>query len=209
MLQNAKYLVQHQIDSDLSFGVFDTEYVYKREESKATQGKLYWNVEDESAGEERLLEEMDFPLVSIAMSYDQFNPLDMQRLAPLIETLPAFGLIYGILGARDPRTPESWHATGPRQNLMRNATATRTDHAGYGLMGKLARWLMKEAKVRGFKGIQIECVHDAVTKVWLHPPEGMKGELVCSFDTETYVDEEGGRPFGEAKQLITKIFVTL
>ena len=41
MLDGADYLMQHQIESGLSYGVFDTEYQYKRTESKETAGRVY------------------------------------------------------------------------------------------------------------------------------------------------------------------------
>jgi len=37
-----RYPCDHQISSGMSFGVFDTEYKYKRPESEATGGALYW-----------------------------------------------------------------------------------------------------------------------------------------------------------------------
>ncbi|KAI8939180.1 hypothetical protein NX059_005012 [Plenodomus lindquistii] len=39
----SEYLVAHQINSGLSFGVFDTEYVYKTAEARACDGKLHWD----------------------------------------------------------------------------------------------------------------------------------------------------------------------
>src|SRR5262245_28246178 len=112
----AEYLCRHQIDSGLSFGVFDTQYQFKREESKATGGKLYWDKNEKSIQEEkgleaegnRLLEQMDFPLASVALSFDAINPLDMEKMGPLIACLPHFGLIYGVLHAKDTRDPETW-----------------------------------------------------------------------------------------------------
>ena len=96
---------------------------------------------------------------------------------------------------------------------MRNATSTRPDYEARGLTRKLANWLMREAVGHGYRGIQIECVHDAVTRTWLHPPEPFKSELIGKFDMATYEqeDEEGrkSRPFEPSKQVCTKIYVTL
>src|SRR5258708_2622357 len=72
-LSATTYLIEHQIDSGLSYGVFDTQYKFKRPESAITGGKLYWDEKDLSVTKEQLLEQMDFPLVSIAMSYDGAN----------------------------------------------------------------------------------------------------------------------------------------
>jgi hypothetical protein len=50
---------------------------------------------------------MDFPLVSVALAYNSFNPLDMTRLADVTTYLPAFSLIHSILAARDQRQKSS------------------------------------------------------------------------------------------------------
>jgi hypothetical protein len=214
---DADYLVMHQIKSGLSFGVFDTEYVYKREESKATDGKLYWDLSEPSIKEsqgleaegQRLLEQMDFPLVSVALSYDAFNALDMSKMKPLLACLPHFGLIYHILEEKDPRDLESWKPKGPREVLFRNATSTRRDYEGEGIMAGLARWLMREADARGFRGIQIEALADAVTHVWSTAEPPYKGQVISEFHTDTWKDENGNLAFAPSHQRITKCYVDL
>lgn len=214
---DADYLVKHQIDSGLSFGVFDTEYVFKREESKATGGKLYWDINEPSVKEtegleadaQRLLKQMDFPLVSVALSYDSFNALDMSKMKPLLASLPHFGLCYHILEELDSRDPESWKAKGPNEVLFRNATSTRRDYEGEGIMAGLARWLMREAGARGFRGIQIEALADPVTHVWSTAEPPIKGMVVSEFHTDTWKDEKGELAFAPAHQRITKCYVDL
>ena len=213
----AEYLIAHQIASGHSFGVFDTEYKFKREESKATGGRLWWNASEKSVEEEqgfqaegqRLCDQMDFPLVSVALSYDGADPLDMEQLAALMATLPHFGLIYHILEEGDKRDPESWKPKAQREVLMRNATSTRHDYEGEQIMAGLARWLMREADARGFRGIQIECVHDAVTHVWSKPPAPYSGGVISEFHTGTWKNEEGNIAFAPAQQRITKCYVEL
>jgi len=213
MTEPSKYLVQHQIDSGLSYGVVDTQYQYKRAESAATGGKLYWDFADTKAAGATLLEQIDFPLVSIALSYDQFHPLDMPRMMPFIQLLPLFGTLYGALAGGDKRNPADWSATATGQVLMRNGSATRVDYEGKGLMKGMAGWLMREAKLKGFRAIQIEGSHEAVSETWLHPPAPFTAELVASFDTATYEEDgpngEKVHAFAPAKLLITKIYVTL
>lgn len=214
---DADYLVMHQIKSGLSFGVFDTKYVFKHEESKATEGKLYWDISEPSVKEtqgleaeaQRLLQQMDFPLVSVALSYDAFNALDMSKMAPLLTALPHFGLIYHILEQKDSRDPESWRPKGPNEVLFRNATSTRRDYEGERTMAGLARWLMREAAGRGFRGIQIEAVADAVTHVWSTAEPPYKGTVVSEFHTDTWKDEDGNVAFAPAHQRITKVYVDL
>lgn len=215
--QHMRYLVEHQINSGLSFGVFDTEYQFKREESKATDGALYWNpsepsIEDAEGTEAesaRLLEQMDFPLVSVALSYDAYNALDMPRMKPLMSVLPHFGLIYFILGEGDKRDPDPSIPSGPGEVLKRNATSTRHEYEGQNIMAGLARWLMREAASKGYRGIQIECVADSVTHVWSNPPAPFKGSVVSEFDTRTWKDAEGNLAFAPAEQRITKVYCQL
>jgi hypothetical protein len=207
------YLICHQIESGMSFGIFDKQYDYKRPESALTQGKLYWDANDVESDGASLLQQMDFPLVSVALSYDGSNPLDKQRLMVLVEVLPLFGTLYNAFESLDKRDPASWKATGPHEVLMRNGTATRPDYEGRGLTRKMADWLMREAAGQGYRGIQIEAAHDAVTHTWLHPPKPFQAELIAKLDMATYEQEnEAGKrvcPFEPCKQVCTAIYVTL
>lgn len=215
-----EYLIRHQIASGLSHGVFDKEYVYKTAAAREEGGKLYWDINDkESSVEEtqgrkaegeRLLSQMDFPLVSIALSYDGYVPLDPAQMGRLIEAMPEFPVLFGTLEARDPRAPEDWKPKAPGQVLMRNATSTRHDYEGKGIMAATARWLQREAALMGFEGIQIECIANAVTHLWSDGVEkGFQGRVISEFDCETFVDEKGNKPFGMAKQRATKCWVNL
>ena len=209
----SNYLLRHQIDSGLSYGVFDTQYQNKRPESAATNGKVYWDVDKPATDPAVLLEQIDSPLVSVACSYDQFYPLDMAQMAPNIRAVPLLGTLYQALAAGDKRNPADWRATAAGQVLMRNGTATRVDYHGQGIMKKMAHWLMREAKLKGYRNIQIECGHDAVTDAWLHPPAPFTGELISSFNAATYEEDspngEKLHPFSPSKQLVTKVYVTL
>lgn len=213
MMRNAAYLVDHQIESGLSLGVFDTEYKYRRpEESAAAEGHFYWDPENDDVSGDELLEAMDFPLVSVALSYDGYNALDMSRMGGLVACLPVFGTVYHHLDELDQRPPETWKAKEPCEVLMRNATSTRHDYEGKGLMGALARYLMRDAAARGFKASNIECLNDAVTHVWSKPPAPFKGEVTASFKSNEYeeVDPGGNKvnPFHPSKQLVTRVHTT-
>jgi hypothetical protein len=210
--RTGEYLVRHQIASGMSFGVFDKEYQFKRPESAKTGGALYWDENDLNATKEQLLEQMDFPLVSIAMSYDGASHLDIPQMTPLFASLPLFPVLYQHIGELDPRDPESWDAKGPGEVLMRNGTSTRGDYEGSGVMKKAAHWLIREAASKGYRGIQIECLHDAVTKTWLNPPAPYKGTLICQFNLKDYEVEEDGKktkPYAHIDQIMTKIYVDL
>lgn len=210
----ADYLVRHQVESGMSFGVFDLSYKFKRPESEATEGAVYWDELTGEATQAQMLDAMDNPLASVALAYDGNEPLDMEKLGPLIESLPLFGMLYGILHELDTRPHESYAPTGPRQMLMRNATSTREDYEGTGVMRKLANFLMREAKLEGYRAINIECLHDAVAHVWSHPPEPFTAEIVCKFKLDEWEDKdektgEVTKPFMPATQVATKIQVNL
>ncbi|KAK7957193.1 uncharacterized protein PG986_006415 [Apiospora aurea] len=171
------HLVEHQIASGLSLGIFDTEYQYKRPESAAAGGKLWWDPTELSADGDELMARMDFPLLSVALAYDGFSPFDTSRIAPVAQALPDFAESLHALEARDGRDPAGWKPTGPRQVLMRNATATKLDEGGKGLMRHLAHRIMRQAAEDGFRGIQIEGYHDSVTAGWSNPPLPFRGRL--------------------------------
>lgn len=78
-MKAAEYLIDHQINSGLSYGIFDKEYSYKKTESAAAGGKFYWDPEKDDVTGKDILEAMDFPLVSVALAYDGFDALDMSR----------------------------------------------------------------------------------------------------------------------------------
>ncbi|KAJ5807588.1 hypothetical protein N7447_011044 [Penicillium robsamsonii] len=211
--RDAHYLIKHQIDSGKSLGIFDKEYQYKRPESAATGGKLYWDLDDENVTESELAEQMDFPLVSIAMAYDGIDELDITQIEPLIAALPLFGTVYHALEERDPRDPASWKPTSRGQVLMRNATNTVKTHSGRGLMRLLAEEMMRRSAAEGYRGIQIESVSEAVQKVWSKPPAPFKGTIISQIHTTTYEEqnEEGEvvYPLRPANVNISKIWVDL
>lgn len=125
---------------------------------------------------------MDFPLVSVALAYDQINALDMSKIEPPIQVLPLFGTVYHAFDLLNKRDKSSWSATAPRQVLMRNTTSTRREYKGQGLIKGLAFFLMREAKEQGFRAINIEALNDTVSYVWLNPPKPSASELVASLD---------------------------
>lgn len=137
------------------------------------------------------------------------------RLQPLIASLPVFATVYHHLDELDPRDPGSWREPGARNRLlMRNATSTRREYEGRGLMAALARHLMATAAARGFRTANIECLSDAVTHVWADPPAPFRGEVVAQFRSEDYreTDAATGRavnPFAPSAQRVTRVCTTL
>jgi len=214
MFTNLDYHVLHGITSGHSYGAFDTEYKFKRPESAATGGKLYWDVDNLDATSSELLEQMDFPLVSIALGYDGFHELDIARLVPFINvSIPAVMILFATLNSTDPRGPEAQKPKATGEVIVRNGTSTREDYEGLGLAKGLAHYMMNEKAKEGFKAIQIDSAATAVGKIWGNPPAPFTAEMTCSFETATFeMDGEDGekmKPFLPADQLCARTIVTL
>ncbi|KAK0707351.1 hypothetical protein B0H67DRAFT_467050, partial [Lasiosphaeris hirsuta] len=211
MFQTALYQMSHQVESGLSLGIFDTEYQLKRPESAETDGKLYWDPTDlnKNTSGQDLLEQMDFPLVSVALAYDNFFPLDKTKLQPLFEAFPLLPLRNRAAERRELRNSADWQATGPGQVLLRGGTATKVGEEGRGFMKKLSWYMMRKAAAEGFRGIQIGCLHDAVSAVWQRPPAPFTSEVVVRFTCAEDDDEELRACFQGSDQEFTRIYVTL
>jgi hypothetical protein len=89
----------------------------------------------------------------------------------------------------DRRDPESWEAKGHGEVIFCNATSTRHGYEGKGIMRRLANYLIRDAAMKSWRGIQIESMNDAITHVWTHPPVPFKGEQVSDFHMWTYGEE--------------------
>lgn len=204
-------MMAHQIDSGLSYGVFDTQYKFKRPESVPSGGALYWDQKaNPDATEAELLEQMDFPLLSIAMALDQFNPLDEAQLGSMIESLPFYADLEHEFAKLDAREASSWKATGPGQVMLRNGTSTRADYEKTGVMKELAHFLMRRAAEEGFRGVSIECLHDAVCHVWMNPPDPSRARLIAQFNVNQYRREDDESIlYPDVDQLASKVFVEL
>ena len=202
----------HQVGPELSYGVFDKEYDFKRSESKATGGKLYWDYSNLNATKEELLEQMDFPLVSVALSYDGFKELSLEQLKPLVDCKPLLGTLYAVLEVRDKRDPETWKAKNYGEVLLRCGTSTRVDYENRGIMKATAHFLMRDMAAKGFRAIQLGTSHSKVDHVWMNPPEPFKANRVSEIDPQTYEEEKDGvkyKPFAATQQMMTKIYLTL
>ncbi|KAK0731880.1 hypothetical protein B0H67DRAFT_549569 [Lasiosphaeris hirsuta] len=210
--QGCKAMVAASLATGLSLGVFDNEYQFKRAESAATGGRLYWDDANLDATADELLAQMDFPLVSIAQAYDGATPIDKALYAPLIAALPAFETMYNALEALDKRDPASWKPAAAGEVIMRSGTATRGDYEGFKLAKGMAQFMMQEAAGVGYRGIQIETAHPAVDKIWMNPPAPFRAERIGAFHTRTYEVEQDGettKPFEAADLRCTKVYVTL
>lgn len=200
----------HQIASGLSYGVFDTQYKFKRADSASKGGALYWDESNTEATADELLSQMDFPLISIAMALDQFDPFDESGFGPLIASLPFYADLDHELGRLDAREASSWKATALGQVMLRNGTSTRADYEGAGVMKELAHFLMRKAAEDGFRGINIECLHDAVCHVWMNPPEPYRARLIAQFNINQYqMEGKDEKMYPDVDQLASRVYVEL
>ena len=153
---------------------------------------------------------MDFPLVSVAMAYGSISHIDPEKFSKLRAVLPPLISINPTMEARDNRDLEWWNAKGLGIVLFRNGTATRQDYEGKGLRGNLARVMMRQAAECGFRAIQIDCIHNAVTRVWSNPPLPFKGQVGSKLHTQYGVeDRHMEHSFKHVDQRFTKCYVTL
>lgn len=204
-------VIRHNAIDSYSYGVWDTEYKFTRPESATTGGKLYWDESDLDATPEQLLEQMDFPLVSVAIAFDGLKKPDMSLYDPIIELIPLFKHLQGAMEAGDTRRPEEKNPRLLGQMLFRSGTATRLDYAGHGLAKGLGHWLMKEAAAYGFIGMQIGVAHAALEKVFMNPPAPFTAKIVSDVNLAEFEVEEDGvktKPCAACDAPFKKIYVT-
>ncbi|KAB5559606.1 hypothetical protein GE09DRAFT_1113579 [Coniochaeta sp. 2T2.1] len=211
-LGQANYTIDHCIKSGYSFGVFDTEFRYKREQSAQKGGELYWDDRDLDVTELQLLEQMDFALVSVAMAYDPIDPFDHTKLGPLMAAYPVLGHIAVINDARDSRPEKERLPKGPGERLFRAGTATRVEYEGHGLAKGLAHFLMHHVAQLGFKGVQVDGMHHAIKKIWLNSPAPFTAKLLGEIDSADYEEEVAGKivkPFFPVSEPLIRVWVSL
>ncbi|KAH9905841.1 hypothetical protein F4778DRAFT_769731 [Xylariomycetidae sp. FL2044] len=192
----------------LSYCIIDKEFQYKRPESEVTGGACYWDefdLEDpnlEQDGQQKLLDALDFPIVSFGFSYDKFAPGDSKIWERSMEFVPFYVPLETYHQQHDPRPKGSWEPTAAGQVIERIGTGTRQGYAGQGLMKALARFIMLEMKSKGYRAIQIGCAAPQVYHVWSNPPAPFRSSTLSSFPNWFYEEEKDGkkvRPFEKAK----------
>jgi hypothetical protein len=202
---------RHCIESGLSYGVFIKAWAPRYTDTKQG-GELRWNKEDTKAPKEKLLEQMDFPLVSVALSQDAAK----SKPSPDPSTPPcrSFGQILdGHEAIRDNLSTENqkkgiaWKPSKGKEGegsvVKRSGTCTRSDHAGKGLAKALTHYVMREMYEKGYQAIQIDSGSDAVSKVWENPLGPYQVDVVSEFDTSAHPK------FKRAKVVNKRIWVTL
>ncbi|KAK1752626.1 hypothetical protein QBC47DRAFT_432234 [Echria macrotheca] len=197
----ARSLMALNIASGLSYGVFDTNYQFKRPESAAEGGKLYWDTSANGlhATGADLIEQMDFPLASIAMAYDAGDPTrDGTEWAPLVACLPRFATLFHVIMEGDGRDPEAKKPKSMGVVVERGGTSTRRDYEGRGLAKAMGHFVLYEWANQGFRVMQVGAANQGVVNIFTKPPAPFKGEIVARMKTLEYEEEVDGekiRPF--------------
>lgn len=197
------------IESGLSYGVFIRGWTPRYPDTKPG-GELRWNTRDLAASREKLLEQMDFPLVSIAMSKDWASPKSTGSAEAQLswaDVVEGHALLADTLKARD----QSGKVWSPPKDpkylgkvLKRSGTHTRGDHISKGLAKALAHFVMRDAAAKGFQGILIHTGSVGVHGIWENPPAPFKAHVVSEYNT-------GNPPlaFENASVLCKRIWVEL
>jgi hypothetical protein len=180
-------MVRHQVQSGLSLGVFEKDYQFKDPSSATTGGKLHWPFNDNeyekpAKTEQALLDKMDFPLVSVILAFDSQRPIPGACGEKIEAVLPWNSTRAWALNARDKRGTENlrkWRRD--HRVLCCGGSSTRRGCVGNGLIKALAWRMMRQAKEKGFGLVEIDSMHDAVSKVWENPPDGMRAVVLAQW----------------------------
>lgn len=217
--RNVAVTYRKTVELGYSYGIFDKEYQFKRVESVATGGGLYFSEFDESDpelevnGREKLNDAMDFPLVTYGMQYDASDPSPAELLfSSLVKEVPVLGYVFAARPAltieerakREAEPDKSLEVKPNRGEVMgRNGTATKDGYAGKGLAKALAYWLMRDAKSKGYKKMVIGVNSSAVQHIYSNPPAPFKANVLMFYpcqDHEVEIDGKMMKLFAQCKE---------
>lgn len=189
----------HAINSGLSYGIFDKEYQPRRSESvNSGGGDLNWDEldPDDPYLSIKMIENMDFPLVSVALSYDFFNQRKADFEPSILKILPLHPSVMELLGKgapgpSDPRWPRKYGEV-----VCRTGTVTKPGYEGRGLMTALNKFVMLEMKSQRYRNLIIGTAGNgmSVHHVYTNPPEGCTSQILHHYDVEAMeLKDEHGR----------------
>jgi len=203
------------IDSGLSYGVFIKDWT-ARDKTTKKGGELRWDFGDKSASREVLLEQMDLPLVAIAMSKDAaaakpIQPEGVTLWGDIVDGHKDISDGLKAAGREGGDDKLRWLLEG--RIARRSGTHTRGDHAGKGLSKALAHFVMQELANKGYDKILIHTGGGTVHKVWSDPPAPFYAITTGEFDTAKFRKLDGQNkqynPFGNAQVVCTRVWIVL
>ncbi len=207
------------IRSGLSYGVFKEDWKPHFDDTNPG-GQLRWDTANRNANKDELLKQMDFPLVSVAMTKrtrgkGEAKPHPGDEVKKWHEIIPLFGTISAAFKKQEADNHHDFLRDledKEKKIARRSGTHTRFDYRGKKLMKALAHYIMDEL-AKEFDMVAIQSTSETVTQVWENPPEGYKATVTGVFNTAEYLkkdkDGEMVHPFGAAKVVCKKIYVDL
>lgn len=197
----------HALAGGMSYGIFDEEYTPRRGEPGVYWHELDPGEEDfEHRGPEAMRDAMDFPLVCAALSVDACDPKPaaaseaLYECIPLVRPLGRFlaGLRAGGAGAGGGPCPggsgEPWAPARRGELLVRSGCVTRRGYEARGLMGALNRFVLLEARARGFRAVAAGVANPSVYRSWARAPPGCRTRVVARFDVWAIELEDPDNP---------------
>ncbi|KAH6653296.1 hypothetical protein BKA67DRAFT_569123 [Truncatella angustata] len=140
----------HAIDSGLSYAVMDSEYEFRRPESVASGGGLYWSELDpddanfERDGRDKMLERMDFPMVCLALSVDGYDKKPDEASRALYQFMPLVRELGSYFGQKERESGETWEPSNMGERMIRSGCVTQPGYEGRGLMTALNHFVSKQ-----------------------------------------------------------------
>ena len=185
--------VDHAVNSGMSYGIFDTEYEYRFPKSEAIGGNLNWRDldPDDPYLSLKMIQAMDFPLVSMAMAYDFYYE---RPLGDIMDILPLHPAMMQQLGKVDTRPLETWFPKGPGEVVCRTGTVTVPGYERRGLATALCKFMILEMQRRGFRGLMIGAQGRTIHRLHCEPPGNCKSTVLHHYDVEAIeLDDADGK----------------
>ncbi|ETS75602.1 hypothetical protein PFICI_12546 [Pestalotiopsis fici W106-1] len=199
----------HAINSGCSYAIVDSEYEFRKAESAVTGGCLYWDQLDpedpdfETKGTMLMLEGMDFPVV-VRLALDVLDKKpdtatqDLYDFIPLVRELGTWLSVRGGSKSSSPGdAPSSSRHDQPAswgEALIRSGCVTKEGYEGRGLMTALNRFMMLEARARGYRTISVGVADWSVYRCWMSPPPGCRSRITAEFRVwDIELEDEDGR----------------
>ncbi|KAK4160087.1 hypothetical protein QBC43DRAFT_304035 [Cladorrhinum sp. PSN259] len=208
----------HLLGEGRCWGLFDKHYQYKYEIGRELGGVLLWRRDWKNylaKTRQELLDEMDFPLVSIALAHDVRNiwryparmdseiKQDLHRQFPglyderFFERELMWAKIADKLFERaefPPRNMEHRVINVRRGRcIWRCGTVTRKDYQNRGRAKALFECLMGRMMIEGFRIMVVHSMHPYIEKIWSKEGFGWKVKVCSQYD---FPNEEGENAHG-------------
>lgn len=111
---------------------------------------------------------------------------DLYALMPLVRELGTW------LSAREEHGSRPPAVSG--ESLVRSGCVTKLGFEGRGLMTALNRFMLLEARARGYRAVRAGVSDGSVYRCWMSPPGGCRSSVAASFRLrEIELEDEDGR----------------